>query len=139
MKYEFNRCEHGAGVIDCPLCAKKTKEVSAESFNMPSGKIQHTPTPWMLTINKDGWKWDYQIRTVKPHNPSGGLGIHIATTNSYLEARGAGDAAFIVRAVNNHEDLIQSVRHLLNDLEYRGIETAGMNYARYRLEKAEGK
>lgn len=44
----------------------------------------HTPGPWTLYIHKDGGNWDYQIRTVKPHNPAGELGKHIADVNKYL-------------------------------------------------------
>jgi hypothetical protein len=43
-----------------------------------------TPGPWTVFVQKDGGNWDWQIRTVEPHNPAGGLGKHVATANKYL-------------------------------------------------------
>ncbi len=45
---------------------------------------QHTPGPWKLHIEKDGGDWDYQIRTIKPHNPAGEIGKHIGSTNRFI-------------------------------------------------------
>ncbi len=45
---------------------------------------KHTPGPWTLLINKEGGNWDWAIRTVKPHNPAGEIGIHIAEVNRFL-------------------------------------------------------
>ncbi len=45
---------------------------------------KHTPKPWIIHIDKDGGEWDWTIRTLKPHNPAGGIGKHIATVNRYL-------------------------------------------------------
>ncbi len=58
----------------------------------------HTPGPWRVDIIKDGGNWDYQIRTVKPHNPGGKHGVHIAATNAYLEAKGEANANLIAAA-----------------------------------------
>lgn len=44
----------------------------------------HTPGPWKVHVVSDKGNRDYQIRTEKPHNPSGGLGKHVATVNRYL-------------------------------------------------------
>lgn len=38
----------------------------------------------MLHIQKNGGDWDYQIRTVEPHHPAGGVGKHVASANKYL-------------------------------------------------------
>jgi hypothetical protein len=40
--------------------------------------------PWVGHINKFGGNWEYQIRTVEPHNQVRGLGTHIADVNKHL-------------------------------------------------------
>ena len=45
-----------------------------------------TDEPWVGHIRKDGGDWDYTIRTLKPHNPAGDIGKHIASVNKYLLA-----------------------------------------------------
>lgn len=61
---------------------------------------KHTPGPWVVHIDKSRGNWVYNIRTEKPHNPSGGLGKHIAECNGLMEARGENNAEHIVACVN---------------------------------------
>lgn len=86
----------------------------------------HTPTPWSV--------WD----KTKIYGPGEEILTEVNNGNLGVEQDKA-NAAFIVRAVNSHERLIQACRHLLNDLEYRKLDTAGMGYARRAIAQAEGR
>lgn len=63
---------------------------------------------WTLHIVKSGGDWDYQIRTVKPHNVVG-LGIHIATVNGHLYPFVGRVCATIAAAPEMHSSLIEAV------------------------------
>ena len=71
-------------------------------------KQEHTPGPWTLHLRKDGGNWDYQVRTVKPHNPAGGLGCHVATVNKYLD-----DPSANARLIAAAPDLLEACEDLL--------------------------
>jgi hypothetical protein len=50
---------------------------------------EHTPGPWVVHIQKDGGNWDYQIRTLKAHNPAWEgrgthVGKHVASLNRHI-------------------------------------------------------
>lgn len=72
--------------------------------------MTHTPGPWKIHIVKDGGDWEYQVRTVRPHNPAGTIGIHVATVNSFLEAKGQQNADLLAAA----PDLLQSLQDVLS-------------------------
>lgn len=90
-------------------------------------KPQHTPPP-------------YQDDNDDLRGPNGEIIAAFADENGNLFPLATPqNRAFIVRAVNSHGDLIKACRYLLNDLEYREVETAGMAVARRIVAEAEGK
>lgn len=75
---------------------------------------QFTNEPWTVYIRKEGGNWDYQIRTVKPHNVGGeGLGSHIATANNSIQARE--DIASLLASA---PDLLKACKDALSQIGY---------------------
>src|SRR5271157_3455432 len=71
----------------------KTTEVKPE--------VQHTPTPWKVSVHVDGCNFtSYMINEVE-----------LAGAESDEEAEA--NAAFIVRAVNAHEELLRVAKFLI--------------------------
>lgn len=72
---------------------------------------KHTPTPWLL--GQDG-KMNYTIYA-NEHNP-------IAVTQSAVESAASGrsfrNAAFIVKAVNCHDDLVLALKNAMREASY---------------------
>ena len=68
-------------------------------------KSEHTPTPWEQSISEPERVYE-----------SGGILVH-ANGSKYLpDAEKVANAAFIVRAVNSHDALIQAANHALDAL-----------------------
>lgn len=62
---------------------------------------------------KDGGNWDHQVRTAHPHNPGGGLGVHVATINGALNPfRGNGAAEDWQRLFAASPDLLADIMAL---------------------------
>ncbi len=96
---------------------------------------KHTPGPWIVHIEKHGGIWQFQIRTETPHNPSGGLGKHIATCNSLMQARGEDNAALIAAAPS----LLQTLTTILDRLSTSPMQDDELAAAcRAAIAKAEG-
>jgi len=77
----------------------KTKEVSVESFNLPSGKLpQHTPAPILPLGRCNNCHWYYEEEIDECPN---------CKTNTYLM-----DIPEIARAVNSHEALLKRIEIL---------------------------
>ncbi len=74
----------------------------------PEIKQQHTPTPWEV-IKEDGWDTVY---IDGPTLDSRGFVVIPDTTK-----RAYADAAFIVRAVNSHDDLVEIAKAMLMFLQ----------------------
>lgn len=69
----------------------------------------HTPTPWRMYLQGDSTSWRI---TPKPEGvPATGLG-EIASIPNYGEESQA-NAAFIVRAVNAHDSLVEALRNVV--------------------------
>lgn len=105
----------------------------------------HTAGPWHLEIVKHGGDWDYNIRTVKPHNPGanqgrGGVGIHIAIVNKYVRGniRGdeysAADANGLVMAAA--PELLAAAKAIASS---DGTTTELLDMLRAAIDKAEGR
>lgn len=103
-------------------------------------KVEHTPTPWLVdTLDKTGYmrivQDDKRFFEVKDLNPLVGL---IGNSN---------DAAFIVRAVNAHEELLQAAKNACNvlaglitgDLKEIRADSPALQQLRSVIAKAEGK
>jgi len=96
---------------------------------------KHTPGPWEdcpdFYNGGDHYIW-----------PVGANGVQIATVhdNSQVDA----NAAFIVRACNAHEELVEALRELIDQLEgigipdWHGAEGLDLSQARAAIKKAEG-
>ena len=68
-------------------------------------KSEYTPTPWEQSISEPERVYE-----------SGGILVH-ANGSKYLpDAEKVANAAFIVRAVNSHDALIQAANHALDAL-----------------------
>lgn len=85
---------------------------------------KHTPTPWKL---ESGNLWENLCSCVaRVGGVAGDLGIGIMapkSPNSYSEKENKANAAFIVRAVNSHEALIEATKNLIKTLEsFDGID-----------------
>jgi hypothetical protein len=94
---------------------KKSKEVSVESFNLPSGKLSHTPTPWKLEHYGIG---DSETQIVSYAENKGTKIIARLAPHGDFEKRES-DAAFIVRAVNAHDELIAALKQARESYVYR--------------------
>lgn len=74
-------------------------------------KAQHTPTPWNLNDHQG-----YPVNSKEYIRDSNGLCIATVhemadgIRNAELRAESAGNAAFIVRAVNSHEDMLEVLK-----------------------------
>src|SRR5688572_1364679 len=97
---------------------------------------KYTPGPWVLHIDKHGGNWRYEIRTKLPHNPAGGAGKHIATINSYLEAKGEANAQLIAAA----PELLAACAEVLDSIDNENFtleECASL--LKWAIAKAEGR
>jgi len=63
-----------------------------------------TSRPWWVDENKTTPNWEYKIKSQE--------GRHIATLNKYLLGKKS-NAELIIRAVNSHEALVESLKDLL--------------------------
>lgn len=105
---------------------------------------KHTPGPWTVEIVKDGGNWTYNVRTVKPHNPAGCLGKHIATCNPLMEARGESNASLIAAAPDllaALEDLVERAGTSMHQANSDGAEydvDAELKAAYAAIAKAKG-
>ena len=84
--------------------------------------VENTQIPWELEIEKDDTVWEYKIK-----NKSG---IHIATMNKYRGERQV-DAMLIIRTVNSHRKLIESLSKI------KGIVEKGGSYEKLIIEEIE--
>lgn len=106
----------------------KSKEVSVESFNLPSGRLEHTPTPW----HYDG---EYIRTGLNRFDPETKVQI-IAEIND--TENWEANAAFIVRAVNSHENLLAMMKTAIIDIENGSLGNA-LSVLRFAIAKAGGK
>lgn len=87
-------------------------------------QVQHTPTPWLKAE----------------------LGVVRNEVDNYLVARCIGDtdqeadanAAFIVRAVNSHEAMLEALKLVVRDLKKYGKYEASSVYLELIISQAEG-
>jgi len=93
---------------------------------------KHTPGPWMLDINKRGGEWDYLIRTVKPHNPAGGVGMHVATVNVTFKHLPEDNARLIAAA----PEMLEALKAVVAVADRKTVE---FDAARAAIAKAEGR
>jgi len=107
--------------------------------------MKHTPTPWRVCGNnkcscKMIWaeSTDSHIATARPvacvHGEWGDSIEHIYGENTNVEE----NAAFIVRAVNCHEQLLEIVKDYLTFREVRGMHTEFTEIIKQAIAKAEG-
>lgn len=97
-------------------------------------ETKHTPTPYMVRRRFDK-RQSLEIRTEKII-PGAVIGALIAKTS---EINPDEDAAYIVRAVNSHDELVAALkeaRQFIEDLGWNGMTVDKINAA---LAKAEGK
>lgn len=73
---------------------QKWKQPTAEEFVRQQTEVQHTPTPWKVVEGIEIWKDK----------------THIADC---LDGDTNDNAAFIVRAVNAHEELVEAIQWAL--------------------------
>lgn len=71
-------------------------------------KISHTPTPYVVKPRKDGLVNIYH-----------GVGVHCVALCVKPQ-----DAEYIVRAVNNHDALLETLENAVDDLNFDGTYTA---------------
>ena len=76
-----------------------------------------TPRPWKLKTEQDQ---DFITRTVVGPNLGAGTEVAIITTGSYEDRMESANAKLIVRAVNNHDALLEACK------EMRGAAAAMM-------------
>lgn len=74
-------------------------------------KVTHTPTPWHL--EKSG----YTQTSVYIYSEIGKPLAHTVTPDFGLDEQEA-NAAFIVRAVNSHDTLVDAIKFAISDPEY---------------------
>lgn len=107
---------------------------------MCAEKTKHTPTPWTIGV----YDASEDFKSINTHvavcKPDGSL---LATCGP-VDAESKADAAFIVRAVNSHEELVQFARNVEAYLAGLGTsrddaECALLNHAEQTIAKAEGK
>ncbi len=97
-------------------------------------QTQHTPTPWHTEQASDG---HFMI-----HETEGKSGVHEISLAHVKEER---NAAFIVRAVNAHEELLATCQALISELRWtsKNGQFPGMDKviaeADKAIAKAEGK
>lgn len=76
---------------------------------------KHTPTPWELTPHGRGWLID--TRGAYRYGPIAIIGDDSEGIDSEMRNY---NAAFIVRAVNAHEDLVEALNYMLNAINILG-------------------
>lgn len=118
MKTRKGYVQHKDGTRSCPKCGDPKHDCLAPT---PEIKQQHTPTPWEMHQGQDY--------------------VHVYGGNflndsehPLADVTHARDAAFIVKAVNAYEELVNALRLIADrDKGQAGIE------AREALARAEGK
>jgi hypothetical protein len=103
---------------------KETPPQEAKTMNTKT-KTTHTPTPWLSQYNGENW-----------HITDGHSFVASLCGNSKIDAT---NAAFIVRAVNSHESLVNACGELLGLCSSNGINDSRMDIARKAIAKAEGR
>lgn len=117
----------------CPKCHPK-----------PTPETSHTPTPWELGADGRGIMADNQklILHVKNTGPEhAGKPGHVSVRESLA------NAAFIVRAVNSHDELLEAAKNARNvlaalavgDLKQVRADSSALLALRSAIAKAEGK
>lgn len=114
-------------MTDLERINKRTKGMKPSNIRMgqPTTKPSHTPTPW----NQKG-RW---IRT----DDYTSIARMIMREGDGSQEKA--DAAFIVRAVNSHEELLMIVKHFEIDLKTQGTRPDALTLVRRAIAKAEGK
>lgn len=113
---ELEPCIHG-DLGDCLDCNKPQPTVAPTA--------SYTPTPWKLEGN-----WIV----------SGFFGVHeLPASNEGSQAEHLANAAFIVRAVNSHEEMLAILKTILTMIDKtQGADRLGILIAQ-AIAKAEGK
>jgi len=75
---------------------------------------EHTPTPWRITpsVPSDGFECYWLTGNFGPHNAE----KEICAINGPQSGVQAANAAFIVKAVNNHDALVRALRESAADI-----------------------
>ena len=83
--------------------------------------MSHTPTPWALFIPDDD-DFDYDIIEITTHERDGLIPIAAISTDfaDPIGGEQKANAAFIIRAVNSHDDLVAAL-HAVTDA-YWGVD-----------------
>lgn len=79
---------------------------------------KHTPIPWH-------WSRHQQDRWIYDHNHQQTICKMVSLHDNKSQAESQADMEFIVRACNNHERLVEALKHLRDEAASRfdGIET----------------
>lgn len=72
----------------------------------------YTQEPWVPYVINDNGDWSFQIRTKRPHNPAGKVGVHIAEINGYIPTRHE-----IVALIARAPDLYRTSLAVIGDLK----------------------
>lgn len=124
----------------------KTKQATHEVSQTSS----HTPTPWMIRPD-ELQEGSFQIRHETPFYRDNMLvaSVIARTVDNIAEEHGGSqeaNAAFIVQAVNSHEELLEAMKEFVNAYPGNRVATLGNGQARQSYDrfvkaiaKAEGK
>jgi len=91
----------------------KTQEKASHPKGEGGNNVtEHTPTPWIVTHQTGS---DFSFDIVSPQEPRG---IIVGSTGSCMDvnSRSGADAAFIVRAVNSHEALLEAAKRIIDSI-----------------------
>jgi hypothetical protein len=98
--------------------------------------MEHTPTPWKV------------VKTPKQEGGNitqiyGGDGFEVVTRVRSAERSTAKNAAFIVKAVNSHEELLEALKEIVQieldqDPESRNVQDEALAQYQSIIAKAEG-
>jgi hypothetical protein len=91
---------------------------------------EHTPTPWSLHVHTGGLAGEAHING--PHNCAiCYVGFGTETASHYVTGDEAeANAAFIVKAVNNHESLVAAAKSLIDEIAESGTHQRWKTLAR---------
>jgi len=111
-----------AGDEDCFDGSCGPRPVSVSDM---TNAVSHTPTPWKVTTTNEVWM----------SSVCGSDGDEIAQCFKFKNESEA-NAAFIVRAVNSHEELLEAAKSLI---KYGVVGDEYKEQVRQAIAKAEGK
>jgi hypothetical protein len=98
---------------------------------------EHTPTPWAIIAGDDYYiRADAYPEEFIGHFKSDDTGPYVACVGNRPADLGEANAAFIVKACNNFEDLCNSVRAALNMVDGDGFPP-DWDFLRKTLKSAE--